>query len=102
MEQTHFFASCCYGWGTGDTRQAAIDRMITACGVANLKRIMLNAQKEGEAGCYFWTCEVEGPSDQNYQIEWFAPQGVVKMNACNHFFTYLTAKKHAYTTEEAR
>lgn len=96
----HYFASNAFGWGTGETRQAAIERCIQAATRGTVRKITLAQQKKGEPGFYLWSCKVHGPSDAHYRIEWYMPKGIEISEARHHDVTYCTAKELAYTTRE--
>lgn len=97
-KQHHYFASCAFAWATAETRKEAIEKMIAYAGRQDIKKMTNNLHKKGEQGAYFWTCRVMVPSDHNYQINFYSPQGVKKEAACHHHVTYITAKAVAYTS----
>ena len=93
----HYFASCAFGFALADTREEAIQKLVNGFR-RDLTPVVKNAQKNGEPGCYMWSCLVEAPADAEYQISFYAPQGVGVRDGEHHYCTYLTAKQMAYCT----
>ena len=91
----HYFASCAFGWATAETRDAAIRKLVNAFH-EEYKRSVPNAHKEGEPGSYLWSCEVHGPSDAKYSIEFYAPKGIHTADGRHHYVTYITKKSMNY------
>ncbi len=94
----HFFASFGMGFKTAPTREKAIYGLIEGFR-SDFKPMVAAAHKEGRPGAYIWSCRVDSPIDTKYQIEWFAPTGVAKSKAEEHYVTYVTGKAIAYYTE---
>lgn len=99
--KTHFFAVNCFGWGTGETKEEAIKQCIIAAGISNAKTTVNNAHKRGDHGMGLWTCEVLAPADTPYRINNFMPYGVETKEHEQHYLTYVTQKKFAYSTYTA-
>ena len=97
-QQHHYFASSALGWATGDTREEAVRKCIRHSGTSTVKKITAGLHKQGKEGFYVWSCRVDVPSDTNYRIEWYSPQGVPKSEGYNHAVTHITAKELAYTS----
>ena len=94
----HYFASFAFGWKTAATRQEAIEGLVEGF-KSEFKPMAAAAHKRGQKGAYVWSCRVEVPQDEHYGIEYFAPKGVAKSEAKEHYVTYVTAKSIAYYTE---
>ena len=94
----HYFASFGMGWKTADTRSEAVKGLVAGFR-PEFKSMTAASHKKGGRGAYIWSCRVEVPSDVNYDIEWFAPKGVTKTDAKEHYVTYVTNKEIAYYTE---
>lgn len=94
--QTHWFATCAFGWAAAETREEALEKC--AAQFANdVARVTKNMQKEGNPGMYFWSCEVMQPYDgDGYRIEFYQPVGVECRNSMASYTTYATAKKRAW------
>ena len=96
QNETHFFASCVFGWATSEeSRDDAIERLVNAFR-HDIKRTLANCLKNGDVGFYLWTCEVLAPADAPYKIEWYAPQGVEITGTEEYAVTYVTQKKAAW------
>ena len=96
----HYFASNSFGWGTGPTREAAIDRCLQACGLKTIKDTIKRMHKEGQAGFYVWSCKVHGKQDAHYRIGWYMPEGIDISDSLHHDVTHITAKELAYTSRK--
>ena len=94
----HFFASFGMGWKTASTRKEAVEGLIEYFR-REFKPMVDAAQKRGKPGAYIWSCRVEVSEDTEYRIEYFAPTGVAKTDAMEHYVTYVTGKANAYYTE---
>lgn len=97
MENQHYFASCVFGWAVATTREEALEKCLNQFRT-DIKRIVLNRQKEGSPGFYMWSCKVPLPIEAHYSIDWFAPQVDGVTGAQEHYVTYVTVKKHAIWT----
>lgn len=91
----HYFASCALGWATAETADAAI-RKLASSFRREFTNMVKGGQKRGNAGAYIWTCKVHGPSDSQYEINFYAPQGIDISEGQNHYVTYITQKAIAY------
>lgn len=98
-QQHHYFASFVLGWATGVTRGEAVEKLISNFR-SDFKTITANCQKDGEPGCYLWSCKVDAPADSAYKIRNYAPYDVKTCRGLHHHVTYVTGKKVAYTTEK--
>ena len=94
----HFFASFGMGWKTASTRKEAVEGLVEGFR-REFKPMVVAAQKRGKPGAYIWSCRVEVSKDTDYKINFFAPIGVAKTDAMEHYVTYVTGKDIAYYTE---
>ena len=95
----HYFASCAFGWASAATQDEVVEKLANAFR-SDIKKCVLNSQKQGEPGFYVWTCRVHEPSEAQYKIEWFMPKDVEQSEQRHHHITYITAKSVAYYTHK--
>lgn len=93
---SHYFATCAFGWATADTRDEAITKLVNRFRT-DCKRVAANCIKEGQPGMYFWTCKVHAPSDANYAINFYQPQGVETSEHKEHAITKVLKNSVTWT-----
>lgn len=98
-QQHHYFASFALGWATAETKDEAIEKLVTRFR-DEFKRITGAQHKAGEPGAYFWYCKVLAPDTTPYKIEFYAPKGVEIDDAHHAYVTYVTNKHFAYWTHQ--
>ena len=96
MSNHHYYATCAFGWATADTLDGAITKLVKRFR-SDVQRCTRNTQKEGQPGCYVWTCRVHEPADASYKIEWYAPQGVKISEVSEWSITKVTTKVIEWT-----
>ncbi len=94
MTESHYYATCVYGWATAPTRQEAIDNLIRRYR-RDLKPLVKQGQRRGDPGAYLWTCRVNAPADAEYQIRFFQPVDVHCADAIEFYITHLTDREVA-------
>lgn len=88
----HFFASTTFGWSTSEiSREDALEKLAKSLRT-DCQRSIRASKKQGDAGMYFWSCEVEVPATMGYRIEWFQPVGVPISKGQEHNLTRVTLK----------
>lgn len=95
--EVHYFATHALGFATADTREGAIEKLLTELNLGragDLRTIVANHHKDGEPGLYIWTARVHA-EEGSYRIEWYMPKDVEADDAREHYLTYFTKKKYA-------
>jgi hypothetical protein len=72
----HYYASSCYGWGTGDTKEAAIKESAKQLGVSTLSR-------HKPDGVMTVVCRVALPKAAHYSISHYMPNLITKEDGVN-------------------
>ena len=98
-QQHHYFASCALGWQVAPTREEAVEKLIQGFS-SDIKRAVDGAHKNGEPGCYLWSCKVHEPQSAHYKIRYYQPDDVEISEGRHHHCTYVTQRKVAFTTEK--
>ena len=92
--QHHYFATCVFGFAKASTRDAAIQKLVSAFRV-DIKRLVASDKKTGGTAAYLWSCRVD-QADRKYAINNFAPQDVPMSESREHLVTKATLKMIKY------
>lgn len=96
MNDFHYFVSHGLGWQVGATLEEAMQKAFCTSFYGDIRKWLLNCQKDGKAGIPVFSCRVPLKADASYKIDWFCPvvEGLTERK--NLIVTYRTMKKVAW------